>query len=149
MACLQAELRRAQQLAVELRKEVQLKKQLAERKTKYVRPPFVHPVSVSRCRIEVSSSFSYSGSGCQVFILHNLWPCASSLCTPFSFVFLCITSLHLGLTLAHCHVLIAPSCSVFLSACLNHLGLASLVFSLTFTTPALISVIFTLAGLNY
>ena len=33
---LQAELRRMQQLAVELRKDVQLKKQLSERKVKYV-----------------------------------------------------------------------------------------------------------------
>ena len=63
MSCSQAELRRAQQLAVELRKEVQLKKQLAERKTKYVCLPFLCPVSASQCRITGSfSSFSIQGA---------------------------------------------------------------------------------------
>ena len=67
--------------------------------------------------------FPYLGSPHLVFNLHVLRPCASSLCTPFSFMCFLITSLHLsfGLPIFRCpptpifHVLIAISSSVFLS----------------------------------
>ena len=74
-----------------------------------------------------SSSFFLFGSAHRVFILHVLRFCASSLCTPFSFMSFRITSLQLsfGLPIFRCpltsifHVLIATSYSVFLSTCVT------------------------------
>ena len=89
--------------------------------------------------------FPYLGSAHQVFNLHVLRFCVSSIFTPFSFMYFLITSLHLsfGVPIFRCpptstfHVLITTSSSVFLSACPNHLSLAYLIFSLMSATSAL------------
>ena len=86
-----------------------------------------------------SSAFSLFGVGASSFQS----PCSqSSIFTCLSFMYFLITSLHLSFGLpifrcprtSICHVLIATSSSVFLSAWPNHLFLASLIFSLLFAT---------------
>ena len=87
--------------------------------------------------------FPYLGSAQQVFNLHVLRYCASSIFTCFSFMYFRITSLHLcfGLPIFRYpptsifHVLLTTPSSVFLSTWPN--SLASLIFSLIFSTPAI------------
>ena len=89
--------------------------------------------------------FPYLGSEHQVFILQVLRSCASSLCTPVPLTSFRITSLYFSFGLpifqgsftSIFHIPITISSSVFLSTWPNHLSLASLIFLLAFTTPAL------------
>ena len=77
----------------------------------------------------------YLGSEHQVFILNILRSCASSLCTPVSFISICKTShilstsvliiLSFGLSSIF-HVLTSTSSCVFLATWPNHLSLTSL-----------------------
>ena len=87
--------------------------------------------------------FAYFRSVHQVFNLHVLRSCASSIYTSFSFMSVLITSLHLsvGRPIFRCpptsmfsllHLL-----QVFLSTWPNHLSVASLIFSPMFATPAI------------
>ena len=89
--------------------------------------------------------FRILGSEQEVFNLHVLLSCASSIFSPFSFMSFLITSPHLrfGLHIFRCpstsifHVLDSTS-SVFLSTwSLNHLGFASLIILLMFATSVL------------
>ena len=92
-------------------------------------------VHLPHCRTQSSSplAFSLLGSAHQVFDLHVLRSCASSLCTPVSFTSFCITiappqfwSSYLSMS-THVHLLITitTSSSVFLSTGANHLSLPS------------------------
>ena len=84
--------------------------------------------------------FLHLRSAHKVFILHVLPSCASSLCTPFSFM-----SLHLSfcLPMSRCplisifYVVITTSSSVFLSLWPNHRSLASQIFLTYFCHPLL------------
>ena len=90
--------------------------------------------------------FPYLESAHQVFNLHVLLSCASSIFTNFSLCLFLLTSLHFsfGLLTLRCpltaifHVLIATRSSVFLSTWPNHLSLTSLIFSLIFASPGLV-----------
>ena len=87
-----------------------------------------------------ASSFSalpYLGSAHRVFNLRVLRSCASSLCTPRVFLFnlsppqFSFSSLSVSTDF---YVIITTSSSVFLSTWPNHFSLASIIFSLLFST---------------
>ena len=98
-------------------------------------------------RMSIYSAFSLLnlGSAHRVFNLHVPRSCAYSIFTCFSFMYFLITSLPISCGLpsfryppipcSHYNIFL---CNVFLSTSPIHLSIASLIFSLMFTTHALV-----------
>ena len=88
------------------------------------------PHSIPACSLTVVPSllrlFPCLGSEHQVFNLHVLRSCASSIFTPFSFIYFLITSLHFSFSLP---IFRCPSLLLFSPVCLPHLPLLLILHS--------------------